>query len=174
MGYIHHKRQRTQTGEWKNIVNFRILYLISVGMLAVSGTHLSRFNLAYAKPSGSAVMLEIIDGDTAFVVDKTNNAAWWVVGQCRRPIPVLPQGDSQNKSTKTMTSKIIRNNTRIGNRQIVLKQQFRFTLADAPNGPITVEVYNSLRGGWSVVPVRQKAQCAYDATCRQRMEAPEC
>ncbi len=118
-------------------------------------------------------MLEIIDGDTAFVVDKTNNAAWWVVGQCRRPIPVEPQA-SQNKSTKTMTSKIIRNNTRIGNRQIVLKQQFRFTLADAPNGPITVEVYNSLRGGWSQVPVRQKAQCAYDATCRQRMEAPEC
>jgi len=150
-------------------VNFRILYLISVGLLAVSGPHLS-----HAKPSGSAVMLEIIDGDTAFVVDETNNAAWWVVGQCRRPIPVLPQNTSQNKSIKTMTSKIIRNNTRIGNRQIVLKQQFRFTLADAPNGPITVEVYNSLRGGWSVVPVRQKAQCAYDATCRQRMEAPEC
>ncbi|PHS40000.1 MAG: hypothetical protein COA91_05070 [Robiginitomaculum sp.] len=153
----------------ENIVNFRILYLISVGLLAVSGPHLS-----HAKPSGSAVMLEIIDGDTAFVVDETNNAAWWVVGQCRRPIPVLPQNTSQNKSIKTMTSKIIRNNTRIGNRQIVLKQQFRFTLADAPNGPITVEVYNSLRGGWSVVPVRQKAQCAYDATCRQRMEAPEC
>lgn len=150
-------------------MNFRILYLISVGLLAVSGPHLS-----HAKPSGSAVMLEIIDGDTAFVVDETNNAAWWVVGQCRRPIPVLPQNTSQNKSIKTMTSKIIRNNTRIGNRQIVLKQQFRFTLADAPNGPITVEVYNSLRGGWSVVPVRQKAQCAYDATCRQRMEAPEC
>jgi len=78
-----------------------------------------------------------------------------------------------------MTSKIIRNNTRIGNRQIVLKQQFRFSfhtsLADAPTGsftsPITVEVYNSLRGGWSAVPVRQSA---YDATCRQRMEAPEC
>lgn len=150
-------------------MNFRILYLISVGLLAVSGPHLS-----HAKPSGSAVMLEIIDGDTAFVVDETNNAAWWVVGQCRRPIPVLPQNTSQNKSIKTMTSKIIRNNTRIGNRQIVLKQQFRFTLADAPNGPTTVEVYNSLRGGWSAVPVRLNAQCKYDATCRQRLEAPEC
>ena len=153
-------------------MNFRILYLIYAGLLAVSGTA-----FAQAKPSGSAVMLEIIDGDTAFVVDKTNNAAWWVVGQCRRPIPVEPQS-LQIKSTKTMTSKIIRNNTRIGNRQIVLKQQFRFTLADNPSGsitvPITVEVYNSLRGGWSAVPVRQKAQCAYDATCRQRMEAPEC
>ncbi len=145
---------------------------MTAGILAASGPH-----YVSAKPSGSAVMLEIIDGDTAFVVDKTNNAAWWVVGECRRPIPVEPQ-NLHNKSIKTMTSKIIRNNTRIGNRQIVLKQQFRFTLADNPSGsitvPITVEVYNSLRGGWSAVPVRQKAQCAYDATCRQRMEAPEC
>jgi len=156
------------------IVNFRILYLITAGILAASGQHLAQSNLASAKPSGSAVMLEIVDGDTAFVVDETNNAAWWVVGQCRRPIPVEPRKSSLNKSTKTMTSKIIRNNTRIGNRQIVLKQQFRFTLADAPSGPITVEVYNSLRGGWSAVPTRLKAQCAYDATCRQRMEAPEC
>ncbi|MCF6275765.1 MAG: hypothetical protein L3J05_08385 [Robiginitomaculum sp.] len=136
-----------------------------------------------AKPAKTAVMLEIIDGDTAFVVDKTNNAAWWVVGECRRPIPVQPHKNSQNNSTNTITSKIIRNNTRIGSRQIVLKQQFRFTYqanqAGAPNGSlstpiINVEVYNSLRGGWSAVPVRQNAQCAYDATCRQRMESPEC
>ena len=122
-------------------------------------------------------MLEIIDGDTAFVVDKTNNAAWWVVGECRRPIPVEPRKNSQQNSINTITSKIIRNNTRIGSRQIVLKQQFRFTLSDTPTGPntpITVEVYNSLRGGWSAVPVRLNAQCAYDATCRKRMEAPEC
>ena len=127
-----------------------------------------------AKLAKTAVMLEIIDGDTAFVIDETNNAAWWVVGQCRRPIPVELRKNSQNNSNITMTSKIIRNNTRIGNRQIVLKQQFRFTLSDAPNGPNTVEVYNSLRGGWSAVPVELNAQCAYDMTCRQRMEAPEC
>lgn len=151
-------------------MNFRILYLISAVTVAMTGTHLAKFNLASAKPAKTAVMLEIIDGDTAFVVDKTNNAAWWVVGQCLSPIPVEPK----NSSTNTITSTIIQTNTRIGNRQIVLKQQFRFTLADAPNGPATVEVYNSLRGGWSAVPVRLNAQCAYDATCRQRLEAPEC
>ena len=148
-----------------NIVNLRILHLISAVTVVASGSC-----LVSAKPAKTAVMLEIIDGDTAFVVDKTNNAAWWVVGQCLRPIPVEPK----DNSTNTITSKIIQNNTRIGNRQIVLKQQFRFTLADAPNGPTTVEVYNSLRGGWSAVPVRLNAQCKYDATCRQRLEAPEC
>jgi len=149
----------------ENIVNFRILYLISAVTVAMSGS-----SLVAAKPAKTAVMLEIIDGDTAFVVDMTNNAAWWVVGQCLRPIPVEPK----NSSTNTITSKIIRNDSRIGDRQIVLKQQFRFTLADTPNGPATAEVYNSLRGGWSAVPVRLNAQCAYDATCRQRLEAPEC
>ena len=122
-------------------------------------------------------MLEIIDGDTAFVVDKTNNAAWWVVGACKRPIPVEPTKKSHKNNNISMTSKVIRNNTRIGNRQIVLKQQFRFTLADAPIGaqtPINVEVYNSLRGGWSAIPVRLNAQCKFDAACRQRLEAPEC
>ncbi len=166
----------------ENIVNFRILYLIPIIAVLATGT-----GLVSAKPAKTAVMLEIIDGDTAFVVDKTNNAAWWVVGECRRPIPVEPRKNSQKNigknSINTITSKIIRNNTRIGSRQIVLKQQFRFTFqtnqAGTPNGLfstpiINVEVYNSLRGGWSAVPVRQNAQCAYDATCRQRMEAPEC
>ncbi len=151
-------------------MNFRIIYLISAVTVAISGSNLAQLNLANAKLGKTAVMLEILDGDTAFVVDRTNNAAWWVVGQCLRPIPVEPK----KSSTKTITSKMIRNDTRIGDRQFVLKQQFRFTLADVPNGPTTVEVYNSLRGGWSAVPVRLNAQCEYDATCRQRLEAPEC
>ena len=150
-------------------MNFRMKYLISIVAVVAAGSL-----VVQAKPAKTAVMLEIIDGDTAFVVDKTNNAAWWVVGECRRPIPVEPRQDSQKNSINTITSKIIRNNTRIGSRQIVLKQQFRFTLADTPTGPSSVEVYNSLRGGWSKVPVEQNAQCAYDVTCRQRMEAPEC
>ncbi len=153
----------------ENIVKTRILYLITAGLLVVSGSY-----LVDAKPAQTAIMLEIIDGDTAFVVDKTNNAAWWVVGECRRPIPVEPRKKSQKNAINTITSKIIRNNTRIGSRQFVLKQQFRFKLADTPTGLNKVEVYNSLRGGWSAVPVELNAQCAYDTICRQRMEAPEC
>ena len=152
----------------ENIVNFRIKYLTILAVVAFGSPSIE------AKPAKTAVMLEIIDGDTAFIVDKANNAAWWVVGECRRPIPVQSHKNSQKNSNKTITSKIIHNNTRIGSRQIMLKQQFRFTLGGTPDGSATVEVYNSLRGGWSAVPVRQIAQCAYDATCRQRMETPEC
>ncbi len=154
----------------EKIVNFRIKYLISACMVIMSGSHFGQVNLASAKPAKNAVLLEIIDGDTAFIVDEGKNAAWWVVGQCLRPIPVKPRNSSNN----TMTSEEIRTNSRIGDRQIALTQQFRFTLADTPNGPITAEVYNSLRGGWSAVPVRQIAQCEYHAYCRLRLESPEC
>ena len=121
------------------------------------------------RPSKSAVLLEITGGDTAFVVDKQAGKAWWVVGQCKRPIAM----EKQKKSNKSMLSEVISEQVLIGNRQVNLKQQFRFTLA--PNaGPITVEVYNSLRGGWSPVPVELHANCSTDAACRARLEAPEC
>ena len=124
--------------------------------------------------SKSAVMLEIIDGDTAFVVDAKQHKAWWVVGECRRPIPLTQKSKSQKTSTNSMSSEIISEQVRIGDRQVTLKQQFRFTLATTPTGQYSAEVYNSLRGGWAPVPVRLNANCALDGHCRSRMEAPEC
>jgi len=125
--------------------------------------------------SKTAIMLEIIDGETAFVLDPKQAQVWWVVGECRRPIPVdKSTGVSQNNTDKTMVSEVISDNVLIGNRQVTLNQQFRFRLATNPGGQYSAEVYNSLRGGWSAVPVRLNATCAQNASCRFRMELPEC
>lgn len=124
----------------------------------------------------SAVMLDIIDGETAFIVDPNERKAWWVVGECKRPLPIAQNTRStENSAYNTITSEIILEDVRIGDRQVRLQQQFRFNLATTPNnGLSTVEVFNSLRGGWSPVPIRQNANCSLDATCRARMESPEC
>lgn len=147
----------------------RYFILVITALLGLASTAFS------SVLSKSAVMLEILDGETAFVVDPGQGKAWWVVEECRRPIPINKStGISQNNSYKTMTSETISNNVRIGSRQVTLKQQFRFKLATTPDGQYSAEVYNSLRGGWSPVPVRLNATCALDASCRFRMELPEC
>ena len=118
----------------------------------------------------SSVLLEIVDGDTAFIVDQPTQQAWWVVNECRQPIPIKKQENTIN----TISSEIILENVTLGDRQVTLKQQFRFHLASTPGETPTVEVYNSLRGGWSPVPVEQNANCSLDATCRLRLEYPQC
>lgn len=121
-----------------------------------------------------AVMLEIIDGETAFRVDVSRNKAWWIVGECQRPIPMQEASKSQEnskKSNNSITSKVISNDVRMGSRQVELRQQFRFNMASTP---VSVDVYNSVRGGWSPVPVRVNETCAMDATCRRLAELPEC
>jgi len=116
-------------------------------------------------------MLEIIEGDTAFMVDKQAHKAWWIVGECRRPIPLEAKSSSSKNSNKSMSSKVISEDVKLGSRHITLEQQFRFNLATPP---ASVEVYNSMRGGWSSVPVQVNATCSDTATCRSRMELPEC
>lgn len=121
-----------------------------------------------AHSARGAVMLEVIEGDTAFMIDEKAYKAWWVVGECRRPIPL--EGKPKN-SNKSMSSTVIAEDVTLGSRQIRLEQQFRFNLAKTP---ASVEVYNSMRGGWSSVPVQVDATCSATATCRSRMELPEC
>jgi len=116
-------------------------------------------------------MLEIIDGETAFLVDERAEKAWWIVGECRRPIPVDVQGSSSKTQNNSITSKMISEDVRIGSRQVKLQQQFRFNLATRP---ASVDVYNSVRGGWSSVPVQVNETCMADAACRRRTELPEC
>lgn len=116
-------------------------------------------------------MLEIIDGDTSFMVDEKAYKAWWVVGECRRALPLEKPKVSSNKSINSMTSKMISEDVRIGSRPVELRQQFRFNMAIRP---ASVEVYNSVRGGWSSVPVQVNETCDQDTACRSRMELPEC
>lgn len=123
-----------------------------------------------------AVMVEIVDGDTSFLVDEKVNKAWWVVGECRRPIPMdnssgKKSTSSKKKTNNSMISKVISNDVRMGSRQVELRQQFRFSMASTP---VRVDVYNSVRGGWSQIDVRVNETCAIDVTCRRLAELPEC
>jgi len=97
--------------------------LISL-VLAVIFTALS--TLAFA--AREAVIVEIIDGDTAFMVDEQAAQAWWIVGECRRPIPL----EKDKNSINSMTSEAISNDVTLGSHHIRLEQQFRFNLATTP------------------------------------------
>lgn len=134
----------------------------------------------YAKAaSKTAVFLQIVDGETAFVVDPPKRKAWWVVGECRREIPIVDEKNhsknpNQNSNINSIQSEIVSENVRIGVHRVNLRQQFRFSLGDGPSGFVRVEVYNSLRGGWADVPVKRVDNCALDMACLRRMDAPEC
>lgn len=114
------------------------------------------------------VFLDIPDGDTSFIVDKNNSMAWWVTGECKRPLPL----ETKNNTKKHIFTSIKSSkNVNMGSRQIKLTQQFRFNLAQSQE---TVDVYSSVRGGWSSIAVEVNETCAQDQTCRARMELPEC
>lgn len=119
--------------------------------------------------SKGAVLLEVIDGETAFAVDQARGKAWWLVGECRREIP-MPSG-AKKSSQGVMQSQKMSEEVTLGRRQVVLEQQFRFNLTDAN---VTVEVYNSIRGGWAPIPVTLNAQCSLSAQCAARMDVPDC
>jgi len=125
--------------------------------------------VAFATPENGAqdkVMLEILEGDTAFLVETKKKRVWWIVGECRREIPI----DSSSSSEKMMSRLIVEDVT-LGSRQIKLRQQFRFNLASTPP---TVSVFNSVRSGWSPVPVERNTACTTQPDCRTRMELPKC
>ena len=146
-------------GNYLTAMTFRTL--ISLVLLAILAGLTSR---AFA--GRGAVMIEILEGETAFMVDEQAHKVWWVVGECRRPVPL-----EAKKTSKTMTSEIISNDVRLGSHHITLEQQFRFNLA---NPPASVDIFNSVRGGWSSVPVQVQETCSAKPTCRARMELPEC
>ena len=122
--------------------------------------------------SAGPVLLEIIDGDTAFAVDQGQAKAWWIVGECRREIPMQDASAEQSAGgNASLLSRKMTDDVTIGRRQIALTQQFRFNLTPAA---ATVEVYNSVRGGWAIVPVRVNDVCASNAVCQAKMELPDC
>jgi|GEM_PF-1462936 len=126
-----------------------------------------------AQPADAGpVLLEIIDGDTAFAVDQDRGKAWWIIGECRREIPMQSTAADQSAGGDALLlSRKITDDVTIGRRQIALTQQFRFNLTPAA---ATVEVYNSVRGGWAQVPVRVSDACASNAVCQAKMELPDC
>ena len=117
---------------------------------------------AHARP----VMLDIVGGETAFLVDADRGRAFWVLDECKRPIPI------ESSSKAGLESAEMRDRVRLGARQVELRQRFRMRLAE-PQGA-SVEVFNSVRGGWAPVPVEVNAGCDREPMCRARMELPEC
>jgi len=110
---------------------------------------ISVFFVAAAPAMADAVHVEVKEGDTSFVIDKDKGKIWWVTGKCRYEIPV----------------------SRARSHRLRLEQQFRFDMVShAP----TLQVFNSVRGGWSEIPVRINDTCGQDLTCRLRMELPLC
>lgn len=134
--------------------------------LSVLVTALSFGPVAHSA-SPHLAMLDIAEGDTSFLVNKKSQKVWWVVGECRRPIEI----EKGKKSNNSMTSKMMSKDVRIGSHPVTLRQQFRFTLSADQT---SLEVYNSMRGGWSPVSVTLNETCSQDTACRARMELPEC
>lgn len=150
------------------VTEMRVFLLISLLIGALVGI----CTAATAKTSSPIVMVDVIEGDSAFLLNEKAQKAWWVVGECRRPIPIEQRSIGNRKtSNNSMMSKKIINDVNLGSRQIRLQQQFRFDLA--PDST-SVSVFNSIRGGWSPVDVKRNDACQLDATCRARMVLPEC
>jgi len=142
----------------------RVFGLISLLILALG---LSVAALATSENEAfDTVMLEILEGDTAFLVEMKEKRVWWIVGECRRNIPI-----DASSSSETLMSRMIVEDVTLGSRQIKLRQQFRFDLASTPP---SVSVFNSVRSGWSPVPVERNDACTLQPGCRARMELPEC
>ena len=110
-------------------------------------------------------MLEIHQQDSSFFVPNQKEV-WWVVGECRRDIPIEPTSTSN-----LLMSRPIVEDVDLGSRQIRLRQQFRFDLASTPPA---VSVFSSVRSGWSPVLVERIDACETQFDCRVRMELPEC
>jgi len=142
----------------------RVIRLISLLILAL-GLSVASSSTPKNGANGS-VMLEILEGDTAFLVELRKKRVWWVVGECRREIPI-----DASSTSEILLSRPIVDDVTLGSRRIKLRQQFRFDLASTPP---SVSVYNSVRSGWSPVPVQRNIACTSQPDCRARMELPEC
>ena len=133
-------------------------YIATAGLALLCGV------CAHARP----VLLEIEGGETAFVVDRERERAAWVLDSCHRPIPI------DSSTARGMESSTLSDSVQLGARQVELRQRFRFTLGERAGEGASVDVFNSVRGGWTPVPVRVHETCASDPACRARMELPEC
>lgn len=147
-------------GEVKSLLKFLMIVTVGAANAPVLATQVT---------GNTPVMLEIINGETSFVVNPGLNTAYWVTGECRREIPMSNQ--TKNSNAKALVSRKISDKVTLGRDQVVLEQQFKFNLTDTP---VSVEVFNSVRGGWTTIPVRHNQQCSVDAACLARMELPIC
>lgn len=139
--------------------------------LALVTTAISVFSIGVSPAMADSVHVEIQEGDTSFFIDTDKGKIWWVKEACRSEIPMSRDMKKPDKPTNIVFSDKFSKEVQIGSHRFRLEQQFRFDMvSQAP----TLQVFNSVRGGWSEIPVRINTLCDQDLTCRQRQELPLC
>ncbi len=129
-------------------------------------------SVSRATTQSDKLVLDVVNGDTAFMIDQKAYEAWWIAGECKHALPLEVQSPKSSKNqANTIASEVFSKKVQLGTRQIDLQQQFRFNMATTP---ISVDIYNSVRGGWSLVQVELVESCELDASCRRRMELDPC
>ncbi len=118
-----------------------------------------------------AVHVEIEEGDTSFIIDADNGKIWWIKESCRAEIPWTRNKKKPKKPINIISSDKFIKNVQIGSHRFRLEQQFRFDMVSPT--PV-LQVFNSVRGGWSETPIRINDTCSDDLACRQRVELPLC
>jgi len=121
--------------------------------------------ISHASDVKDIIEVQLANGKTSFLINKKNYKTWWVLEECKQHLPL----ESNNRSLiETMT---FEEDVQLGNRQIKLRQQFRFNLAK--HSP-SLDIYNSVRGGWQTLPVLVNEDCSLQSSCRARSVLPPC
>ena len=131
------------------------------------------FVIAATAASAEPVHVNVQEGESSFLVDIEERKIWWITDVCRHEVPVQEEkSDDDNDNTLSIiSSDRFLKDVQIGSHRFRLEQQFRFDMvSQAP----TLQVFNSVRGGWSEIPVRINDTCDEDLSCRRRMELPLC
>lgn len=134
---------------------------------------LSVFCIVAPAAYADAVHVKVEDGETSFLVDIEERKIWWITEVCRFEVPVNnDKSDHDNDdSLAIISSDKFLKDVQIGSHRFTLEQQFRFNMvSQAPS----LQVYNSVRGGWSEVDIHVDETCDTDFTCRRSMELPLC
>ena len=130
---------------------------------------LSGWILAGNSAMADSYWVEVEGGETGFYVDLKKPEIRWVVGDCYKAIPA--KKSSKNTEKPSISSERVIENVRLGQHRFELEQEFKFDMVDPRP---SLQIYNSVRGAWSTVPVSVTPACGTDALCRKRAELPRC
>ena len=131
------------------------------------------FVIVASAASAEPVHVNVQNGESSFLIDVEERKIWWITDVCRHEVPVIDEksDDDSNETQAIISSDKFLKDVQIGSHRFTLEQQFRFNMvSQAP----TLQVYNSVRGGWSEVDIHVDETCDTDFTCRRSMELPLC
>lgn len=128
-------------------------------------------SFAVVQTAYALALFEIEDGESAFIIDSSALEGWWVLKEeCRKPF-TLQRESSAESQTQILTSVVLPETVRLGQRTLSLRQNFRFHISPVST---QLEVYSSARGGWSRIEAYYVADCESHSACQDYMDLPEC